>query len=475
MSASSSLIPVILAGGSGTRLWPLSREQYPKQLLALVNDKTMLQNTLERLGELEGAPGRPLIVCTEEHRFLVAEQVRELGTDATILIEPLSRDTAPAVAVAAHAAAGQEGSALLLVLPADHVIGRPRDFARAVQQAIPFAENGSLVTFGIVPSSAHIGYGYIKKGVSLAGGVAHGVESFVEKPEAEQARRYVDQGYLWNSGMFLFRASEYLRLLALYEPRMHEAMGRAYQRRFHDLDFVRLDPEAFAQSPSKSIDYAVMEKAPDRVVVPLDCAWSDVGSWEALWEIGGKDENGNVLIGNVLAEDARGSLVWAGGERVVAVIGLVDHIVVETKDAVLVAARHRAQDVKKVVQRLKTESRDEARLHKKVYRPWGSYESIDHGQRFQAKRIVVNPGASLSLQRHLHRAEHWVVVKGTARISNGDQELILSENQSTYIPLGTKHRLQNPGSIPLEIIEIQTGSYLGEDDIERFDDVYGRS
>lgn len=473
MSASSSLIPVILAGGSGTRLWPLSREQYPKQLLALVNEKTMLQNTLERLGELEEAPDKPLVVCTEEHRFLVAEQVRELGTDAVILIEPLGRDTAPAVSVAAHAAVDRDENALLLVLPADHVIGRPRDFARAVQQAIPFAEKGSLVTFGIVPSSAHTGYGYIKKGDALAGGLAHAVESFVEKPEAEQARRYVDRGYLWNSGMFLFRASEYLRLLALYEPRMHDAMDRAYQRRFNDLDFVRLDPAAFAESPSNSIDYAVMEKAPDRVVIPLDCAWSDVGSWEALWEIGSKDENGNILIGNVLAEDVRGSLVRAG-ERVVAVIGLVDHIVVETKDAVLVAAKDRAQDVKKIVQLMKTESRDEARLHKKVYRPWGTYECIDQGQRFQAKRIVVNPGASLSLQRHLHRAEHWVVVKGTARINNGEQELILSENQSTYIPLGTKHRLQNPGSIPLEIIEIQTGSYLGEDDIERFDDVYGR-
>jgi len=472
MSASPSLVPVILAGGSGTRLWPLSREQYPKQLLALVNEKTMLQNTLERLREI-GETARPLVVCTEEHRFLVAEQVRELGSDATILIEPLGRDTAPAVAVAALAAVSHDENALLLVLPADHVIGRPGDFARAVQQALPFAEKGSLVTFGIVPSSAHTGYGYIQKGAAMADGKAHAVARFVEKPAAGLAHRYVAEGYLWNSGMFLFRAEEYLRLLALYEPLMRDAMGKAYERKFHDLDFVRLDAEAFAVSPAKSIDYAVMEKAENRVVVPLDCDWSDVGSWEALWEIGSKDENGNVLVGNVLTEDVRGSLIHAG-ERVVAVIGLVDHIVVETKDAVLVAAKERSQDVKKIVQRLKTESRDEARLHKKVYRPWGSYEGLDHGQRFQVKRIVVNPGASLSLQRHSHRAEHWVVVKGTARINNGDQELILGENQSTYIPLGTKHRLQNPGAVPLEIIEIQTGGYLGEDDIERFDDVYGR-
>lgn len=472
MSASPPLIPVILAGGSGTRLWPLSREQYPKQLLSLVNEKTMLQNTLDRLQEI-GGMGKPLIVCTEEHRFLVAEQVRELGVDATILIEPLGRDTAPAVAVAAHAARSQNEKALLLVLPADHIIGRPRDFARAVQQAIPFAEEESLVTFGIVPSSAHTGYGYIKKGAALAGGVAHGVDCFVEKPAAEQAQCYVDQGYLWNSGMFLFRATEYLRLLARYEPQMHEAMDRAYQRKFPDLDFVRLDAQAFAESPANSIDYAVMEKATDRVVIPLDCAWSDVGSWEALWEVGNQDASGNILTGNVLAEDVRGSLIHAE-ERIVAAIGIVDLIVVETKDAVLVAAKNRSQEVKKIVQRLKTESREEARLHKKVSRPWGSYECLDHGQRFQVKRIVVKPGASLSLQRHFHRAEHWVVVKGTAQISNGTEELILSENQSTYIPLGAKHRLQNPGAIPLEIIEIQTGSYLGEDDIERFGDVYGR-
>jgi mannose-1-phosphate guanylyltransferase / mannose-6-phosphate isomerase len=473
MPAHPSLIPVVLAGGSGTRLWPLSREEHPKQLLALVNERTMLQNTLQRLAELGEEVASPLIVCTEEHRFLVAEQVREVGGEASILIEPLGRDTAPAVAVAAHEALGRDENALLLILPADHVIGRPADFARAVQAARPFAEKGSLVTFGIVPASAHTGYGYIKKGAALGTGGTHAVAAFVEKPGAEQARQYLAQGYLWNSGMFLFRAAEYLRLLAEYEPQMHGAMARAHARRRPDLDFIRLDPASFAESPANSIDYAVMEKAADRVVVPLDCAWSDVGSWEALWEIGNRDADGNVLVGNVLVEDVQGSLVHAS-DRIVAAIGLRDHIVVETKDAVLVATKERAQEVKKIVRRLQAEGRAEARVHPKVSRPWGTYECLDRGQRFQVKRIVVNPGASLSLQRHFHRAEHWVVVRGTARIGNGDQELILSENQSTYIPLGVKHRLQNPGAIPLEIIEIQTGSYLGEDDIERFDDVYGR-
>ncbi len=471
MTQAPAIVPVILAGGSGTRLWPLSRECHPKQLLALVNEKTMLQNTIERVGALAEA-GPPLIVCTEEHRFLVAEQVRALGKEAVILIEPVGRDTAPAVAAAAHAALARDDDALLLVLPADHVIEDYDRFVQTVRQGLASAGEGSLVTFGIVPTTPHTGYGYIKRGEDLGGG-AFRVEAFVEKPALEQARQYLAEGYFWNSGMFLFRAGEYLRQLSEHDPAMAAAVAQAYAEKQHDLDFVRLAAGPFAASPANSIDYAVMEKANNRVVLPLDCAWSDVGSWEALWEIGAKDGNGNILVGNVLSEDVSDSYIRAG-DRLVAAVGLSGYVIVETKDAVLVAPRERSQEVKAIVKRLQSDNRAEARLHKKVFRPWGSYECLDCGERFQVKRIIVKPGASLSLQRHFHRAEHWVVVRGTARITNGESQVILSENQSTYIPLGEKHRLQNPGSIPLEIVEIQTGSYLGEDDIERFADVYGR-
>ena len=468
------IIPVILAGGSGTRLWPLSRECHPKQLLALVNDKTMLQNTLLRVQGLKGVAA-PIIVCTEEHRFLVAEQVRAIGIAATIIIEPVGRDTAPAVAVAALEAIRQDEDAVILVLPADHVIGNEGNFAEAVAKGASRAGQGRPVTFGIVPQSPHTGYGYIKKGAVADGEKppVFTVDCFVEKPSLEKARQYLNEGYLWNSGMFLFRAAGFLATLKEFEPVMADCVMRAYDARTHDLDFTRLDSEAFSASPANSVDYAVMERVRDTVLVPLDCAWSDVGSWEALWEIGEQDENGNIFIGNVLAEDVTGSYIHAG-DRLVAAIGLSDHIIVETKDALLVAAKDRTQEVKTIVKRLAMEKRDEVRLHKKVFRPWGSYEGVDSGERFQVKRIMVNPGATLSLQRHFHRAEHWVVVKGTAHITNGDQSIILTENQSTYIPLGAKHRLENPGTIPLEIIEIQTGSYLGEDDIERFEDLYGR-
>jgi len=468
------IIPVILAGGSGTRLWPLSRECHPKQLLPLVNDQTMLQNTLLRVQGLRGVAS-PIVVCTEEHRFLVAEQVRAIGAAATIIIEPVGRDTAPAVAVAALEAIRQNQDAVLLVLPADHVIGNEENFAEAVARGATCAVQGRPVTFGIVPQSPHTGYGYIKKGKVLGGEGTpiFAVDCFVEKPSLEKARQYLDEGYLWNSGMFLFQAAGFLATLKEFESVMADCVVRAYAARTHDLDFTRLDSATFSASPANSVDYAVMERARDAVVVPLDCAWSDVGSWEALWEIGEQDERGNIFIGNVLAEDVTGSYIHAG-DSLVAAIGLSNQIIVETKDALLVAAKDRAQEVKTIVKRLQLEKREEVRLHKKVSRPWGSYEGVDGGERFQVKRIMVNPGATLSLQRHFHRAEHWVVVKGTAHIINGDQVVILTENQSTYIPLGAKHRLENPGTIPLEIIEIQTGSYLGEDDIERFEDLYGR-
>jgi mannose-1-phosphate guanylyltransferase/mannose-6-phosphate isomerase len=468
------IIPVILAGGSGTRLWPLSRECHPKQLLPLVNDKTMLQNTLLRVQGLKGVAA-PIVVCTEEHRFLVAEQIRAIGGAATIIIEPVGRDTAPAVAVAALEALRQAEDAVLLVLPADHVIGNEGNFAEAVARGVTCAAQGHPVTFGIVPRSPHTGYGYIKKGavVGKEEPPVFAVECFVEKPSLEKAGQYLDQGYLWNSGMFLFQAAGFLATLKEFEPVMADCVARAYGARTHDLDFIRLDSAAFSAIPANSVDYAVMERVRDTVVVPLDCSWSDVGSWEALWEIGEQDGKGNIFIGNVMAEEVTGCYIHAG-ESLVAAIGLSNLIIVETKDALLVAAKDRTQEVKTIVKRLKLEKREEIRLHKKVFRPWGSYECVDCGERFQAKRIMVNPGATLSLQRHFHRAEHWVVVKGTAHITNGDQTIILTENQSTYIPIGTKHRLENPGTISLEIVEIQTGSYLGEDDIERFEDLYGR-
>jgi mannose-1-phosphate guanylyltransferase/mannose-6-phosphate isomerase len=469
------IIPVILAGGSGTRLWPLSRECHPKQFLSLVNDKTMLQNTLLRVQGLKGVSS-PIVVCMEEHRFLVAEQVRAIGTAATIIIEPVERDTAPAVAVAALEAMGQNENAVLLVLPADHVIGNEESFAEAVLRGVFWAaHHGQPVIFGISPKSPHTGYGYIKKGEVLGGDEPSifAVDCFVEKPSLEKAGQYLKEGYLWNSGIFLFEAVGFMKTLKEFEPVMADCVERAYAARTHDLEFTRLDLLAFSESPANSVDYAVMERVRDTVVVSLDCSWSDVGSWEALWEIGEQDSQGNVFIGNVLTEGVSGCYINAG-DKLVAAIGLSNHIIVDTKDALLVAAKDRTQEVKTIVKRLTLEKREVVRLHKKVFRSWGSYERVDSGDRFQVKRIMVNPGANLSLQRHFHRAEHWVVVKGTAHIINGDQLIILTENQSTYIPLGAKHRLKNPGTIPLEIVEIQTGSYLGEDDIERLEDLYGR-
>ena len=469
----SGLVPAVLSGGAGTRLWPLSRELYPKQLLPLVGSRTMLQDTLQRLDGLDDLAA-PVVVCNESHRFLVAEQLREIGIrDPLILLEPAVRNTAPAAAVAALAAIDATVSdPLLLVLPADHVIRDAAVFREAVTVAIGEAQAGRLVTFGVKPRAAETGFGYIR--ADLEGRASAPVEEFVEKPDLETARAYVRSGnYLWNSGMFMFRASRYLEELGRFEPAMLEGCRRAVTGATRDLDFLRLEPAAFQSVRADSIDYAVMEKAPGVVVVALDAGWSDVGSWDALYEASPMDANRNVQIGDVLAEDCHNSYLYSSS-RLVAAVGLEDHVVVETKDAVMVAPRARTQEVKALVERLKHEQRYETSLHRQVFRPWGSYDSIDHGERFQVKRLIVNPGAVLSLQMHHRRAEHWVVVAGTARITRGDEVFLLEENQSTYIPVGTTHRIENPGKLPLHIIEVQSGSYFGEDDIVRFEDNYGR-
>jgi mannose-1-phosphate guanylyltransferase/mannose-6-phosphate isomerase len=497
------IIPIILSGGCGSRLWPLSRDHYPKQFLPLIHETTMLQETQLRLNGLQNL-AEPLVVCNESHRFMVAEQLRQAGCPAAaIMLEPVGRNTAPAAAVAALQAQKAGDDPVLLVLPADHVIVDAETFRGAVVEGAKLAEAGKLVTFGIVPDKAETGYGYIKAGALLAGrgmrdaecenldsgcasdfrvtrtasrvtDTAYEVETFVEKPDAATAEEYLASGdYYWNSGMFMFRASRYLEELEKFAPEMLSCCREALEKAQRDLDFVRLDAGAFGACPKDSIDYAVMEKTADAAVISLDAGWSDVGSWSALWEVGQADGAGNVMRGDVLTHDSRNCYLHSSG-RMVAAVGLEDHVVVETADAVLVARRDRAQDVKAIVEQLKQQGRGEALLHRRVNRPWGSYESIDHSERFQVKRITVNPGASLSLQLHHHRAEHWIVVKGTARITRGDETLVLSENQSTYIPLGVQHRLENPGLIPLELIEVQSGAYLGEDDIVRFDDKYGR-
>jgi mannose-1-phosphate guanylyltransferase / mannose-6-phosphate isomerase len=466
------LVPVILSGGAGTRLWPLSRELHPKQLLALVGRATMLQDTVRRLAGLEVAA--PMVVCNEAHRFLVAEQLRSIDSrPRAIVLEPVGRNTAPAIALAAHATlAGEEGDPLLLVLPADHVIPDVAAFHRAIEVAAAAARNGALVTFGIVPATPETGYGYIRRG-ALVGG-SYRIAEFVEKPELERAQAFLSSGeYYWNSGMFLFRARRYLEELEKFAPDIAAACGQSFAGAIRDLDFTRVDPAAFRNCRSESIDYAVMEKTADAVVVPLEAGWSDVGNWTSLHAACQHDEEGNALFGDVLVEDTHDSYIYAAS-RLVATVGLRDHVVVETKDAVLVAPKDRVQDVKKLVARLKGAGRYEYSLHREVFRPWGSYDSIDTGDRFQVKRLVVNPGGVLSLQMHHHRAEHWVVVSGTASITRGDETFLLEENQSTYIPIGVRHRIENPGRIPLHIIEVQSGSYLGEDDITRYEDRYGR-
>ncbi|MGC4029187.1 MAG: mannose-1-phosphate guanylyltransferase/mannose-6-phosphate isomerase [Steroidobacteraceae bacterium] len=470
------LIPVILSGGAGTRLWPLSRELYPKQLLPLVGEDTMLQATVRRLEGL--ATASPLVVCNEAHRFLVAEQLRAIGqVPQAILLEPAGRNTAPAIALAALAARadGNGEDPLLLVLPADHVVRDAAGFCAAVKAALPAAQAGRLVTFGVLPDAPETGYGYIRRGASLAGvaGV-HAIEAFIEKPDGARAAAFLESGeYLWNSGMFLFRAARYLEELQKYAPDIAAACAAAFAAARRDLDFTRVDEQQFLACRSESIDYAVMEKTDAAAVVPLDVDWSDVGSWSSLCAALPADADGNVTHGDVLMEDCEGSYIHAGS-RLVAAIGLRNHVVVETKDAVLVAPMEQAQDVKTLVARIKSQGRSEHLLHREVLRPWGSYDSIDAGERFQVKRLTVKPGATLSLQLHHHRAEHWIVVSGTARITRGDEVFLLEENQSTYIPVGAKHRIENPGKIPLHMIEVQSGSYLGEDDIVRFEDAYGR-
>jgi mannose-1-phosphate guanylyltransferase len=467
------ILPVIIAGGTGSRLWPLSRQLNPKQFLKLRGDTTLFQQTLVRLEGMETAS--PTIICNEDHRFIVAEQLRETGViGASIVLEPVGRNTAPAIALVALNACDSGQDPVLLVLAADHHIADPQAFKQAVWRAETLARHDQLVTFGIVPSHAESGFGYIQRGSPLP---QHGysVLRFVEKPDSTKAEYYVKSGdYYWNSGIFMFKASVYLKALREFRPDILESCTRAIEARTKDMDFVRVDEAAFAGCPEESIDYAVMEKTSDAAVVPLDAGWSDIGSWSALWEIGEKDSEGNVCKGDVLAFNTRNSLIRAE-HKLVASLGVEDLVVVETKDAVLVAHKDSVQDVKKIVEAIKNDGRHEHMNHREVYRPWGVYDSIGNGERYQVKRITVKPGAKLSVQMHHHRAEHWIVVSGTAQVSIGEKEFLVTENQSTYIRVGEVHCLENPGVIPLELIEVQSGSYLGEDDIVRLKDQYGRA
>ncbi|WP_414446934.1 mannose-1-phosphate guanylyltransferase/mannose-6-phosphate isomerase [Burkholderia sp. 22PA0099] len=478
--------PVVLAGGSGTRLWPMSREQFPKQLIGLLGSESLLQSTTRRLEGYEGdlpVSERIMVVCGDDHRFTTAEQLRLVGKDASIVLEPFGRDTAPALTIAALRTIAEGGDAVLTVMPADHAVADLTRFQAAIDAAIRHAAQGRIATMGILPTHAETGYGYIRVGQTVDDGgklAVRKLERFVEKPHLELAQQYVSSGdYLWNSGIFVVRASVWLKAIKHFQPLIHAACERAVANGTDDGTFFRLHRESFGESPSNSIDYSVMEplvNAPElceSVVVPLDAGWSDVGSWDAIWQISEKDDGGNVARGRVMFEGASNTFAHSEG-RLIACVGTRDMIVVETPDAVLVADKANVQDVKKIVKQLKAEAGAEATNHRKVHRPWGHYDSVDMGERFQVKRIVVKPGAQLSLQMHHHRAEHWIVVSGTARITRGDETFLLSENESTYIPLGTTHRLDNPGKMPLELIEVQSGSYLGEDDIVRFDDTYGR-
>jgi len=479
--------PVVLSGGSGTRLWPLSREKHPKQLLSLVGgDDSLLQATIRRVDGIDAVPGftvaEPMVVCNEEYRFVIAEQLRLMGKSGPIVLEPCGRNTAPALTLAALAAIRDGDDPVLLVMPADHVITDTSAFREAIREGALLADTGAVVTLGIAPDCPETGYGYIQTGPGLGVGSARQLLRFVEKPNQETAQSYVDAGnYLWNSGLFLMRASVWLdKAIGVCRPDILEACLESWRQRTVDGPFLRVDRESFSRCPADSIDYAVMERIadaqtslPSGVVIPLSAGWSDVGAWDALWKVLPKCGQGNAQQGDVLLEDCRNTLAVSSG-RLVACIGLDDIVVVETPDAILVSRRDRTQGVKQVVDELRKRGRSEGQLHRKVSRPWGSYDGVDAGGRFLVKRIVVNPGAKLSLQMHHHRAEHWIVVRGTARVTRGDAVFLVTENESTYIPLGTKHRLENPGLLPLEMIEVQSGAYLGEDDIVRFEDSYGR-
>jgi mannose-1-phosphate guanylyltransferase/mannose-6-phosphate isomerase len=468
----SKVIPVILSGGAGTRLWPLSREMYPKQLLSLTSKQTMLQDTALRLAAIAGAIP-PIVVCNEAHRFTVAEQIHALDIQpSAILLEPSGRNTAPAVALAALEALKIDPNATLVVAPADHVIRDAGAFQQAAEVAVALAQDDKLITFGIVAHAPETGYGYIRRGEGA--GPAYPVAQFIEKPPLDLALQYVASGdYYWNSGMFVFKASRYLSELSSLAPDILAACTAAFQAATTDLDFVRIDKAEFIKCRSESIDYAVMEKTQDALVLPLDAGWSDVGSWSSLFDVLPADMEGNVLQGDVMVHDTHDCYVHSTS-RLVAAVGMQDHIIVETKDAILVAPKDRVQDVKDLVAKIKKSGRTESALHREVFRPWGSYDSIDSGERFQVKRLSVKPGGVLSLQMHHHRAEHWIVVQGAARITRNDEVFLLAENESTYIPVGATHRIENPGKVPLHIIEVQSGSYLGEDDIVRFEDNYGR-
>lgn len=469
------LIPVILSGGSGSRLWPLSRHNQPKQFLKLIGDNSLYQETIERVSRLPGV-GRTVTVCSEDHRFMVGEQLAEIGVEnGDILLEPLARNTAAAIALAAFHAREIDAQAKLLILPADHLIEKEQTFAESVERATRLADSGKLVAFGIEPDYPETGYGYIKSGAEISGDGSV-IDQFVEKPDLPTAEQYVASGkFFWNSGMFLFTAQSYLDELSRTEPEIYKAVEAAHALANRDLDFVRYNREAFEKSPDISVDYAVMEKTDNAAVVPVSCGWSDIGSWSSLWQASQRDDDDNHHNGDVISLDTKRTLVRAANRRMVALVGCEDIVVIDTPDATLVAKRDRVQDVKKIVDRLKSDGRQEHLFHRKVYRPWGNYDSLDGGDRFQVKRIVVKPGAALSLQKHSKRAEHWIVVSGVAEVTCDERVFELRENESTYIPLGSVHRLRNNGTELVELIEVQSGSYLGEDDIVRLEDVYGRS
>lgn len=466
-----NIVPVVMAGGSGSRLWPLSRKSYPKQFLSLHGEQTMLQQTFERLRGLSTLPS--VVIANEAHRFLAAEQISSEGyVHSGIILEPMGKNTAPAVALAAFHIMQRHGDQLMLVLAADHLIEDEKAFTESVQNAVPHARDGSLVTFGIVPDKPETGYGYIKRGAERD--KAYSIDQFVEKPDLELAKQYLESGdYYWNSGMFLFKASKYLEELEKYHPEIYRVCKISYEKSAIDMDFVRVSAQDFEVCPEDSIDYAIMENTADGKVVPMSAGWNDIGAWSSLWEVGDKCENRNSIKGDVIAHNTKDSLVHSSN-RLIATVGVKDLVVIESSDAILIADKSEVQNVKGIVDQLKDEQRSEFNFHRHVYRPWGVYDSIGSGHRYQVKSITVKPGAKLSVQMHHHRAEHWIVVKGTAKVTIDDQTSLISENESTYIPVGAVHALENPGKLPLELIEVQSGGYLGEDDIVRFEDRYGR-